>query len=253
MPLILSGLMLTAIQATAQEVGLFLWYDTYDWKADDGNIENARLVRQPDGTWQSDVPLTRKNNNRVRITVYAPYDEQASITNYSFSMPEDQSCDEALRKADLQTYSEWYDFDRPDDKLQLQHWFSKVVVKVVPGNGILESDLLNGTLKVRLNNFQTQTEIDFSRRSYSTPSSPTTIIPHKLDELTYEAIFVPWFKTSIVSVIWNNMEYNYDCILMRSNRQYNITVTIGKKNQGGIDIGIDDWENSGEDYGGTVN
>ena len=56
-----------------------------------------------------------------------------------------------------------------------------------------------------------------------------------------------------LAIIWNNTEYSVSLDnYFDKGKLYTLSATL-KKKEGGLDISIGDWEDSGEDFGGTVN
>lgn len=259
--LLLLGLFLTGMSTTVstQEVGLYMWYGA---SQPSGNyVDNLRMVMATDGSWSSDRPLLWKNTeNKACMALYTPYDPNISnAEDYQFMVPEDQSTAEALQKADLQyTSCFWVTPSQGRPTATLRHLFSKVVMKVKASGSVSEKDLCEAGIQIRLKGVTTVAQVNLLWGSaYDKGTRNKTIIPYQKDALTWEAILPPQYLYGdcVLSMTMNNSPFTYSISdwNMESGRVYILTITVNDLGQGGMNIGIEGWEDNGEDYGGTVN
>ena len=126
------------------------------------------------------------------------------------------------------------------------------MVKVTPGDGFTEEELKQGDLSVRIKDVRTQAKINLGNGEISSSGTTTNIKTYSAEPLSCSAVVVPQ-DVKELSVVWNNMEYTLDFYrYCGGGKQYSFTITL-KKTSGGINVSIDGWEDSGEDFGGTVN
>ena len=170
-----------------------------------------------------------------------------------FTVKADQTTAEAQAASDFYyggTYANPQQNGFPS--LSLRHLLSKIVVKIVAGSGFKENELDNSDLSVRIKDVHTRAKIDLYEGQVNAAGQSASIKTYAEDALTFSAIVVPQ-RVANLSVVWKNTEYilsfDRDC---SSNMVYTLTATL-KKTATGIDISISDWEDSGEDFGGTVN
>lgn len=217
--------------------------------------DNVCLTSDGKGGWTTDARLTWKDKeNWADFYCYAPYVANADNPRVMFfSVKTDQTTAEAQAASDFfygRTNGNPQNSGFP--KLSMRHLLSKIVVKVVAGAGFTESELKSGGLSVRVKNVYTEARIDLKEGRLSPSGSSAAIKALAEDDLTFSAIIVPQ-EVYNLAVIWNNREYvlalNRNC---GSGWTYTLTATL-KKSSGGIDISIGDWEDSGVDFGGTVN
>lgn len=229
-------------------------YMTYGKLASSGNyIDNACLIYDGNKGWTSEKSLFWKTpNDWAHFYCYAPYN--ANVTNARaiyFTVNTDQTTSEAQAASDFlygEVYASPIQSDLPNPSMR--HLLSKIVIKVVTGTGFTENELKDG-LSVRIKNVCTQAKIDLYGGGVNTAGQSANIKAYAEDAYTFSAIVVPQ-QIENLSVVWNNTEYilsfNRACC---SGMVYTLTATL-KKTSGGIDISIGGWEDSGEDFGGTV-
>lgn len=236
-------------------VGLYM---VYDEMIGTGNyIDNLSLTSNSQGDWSPESTIYWKDNNSAASFIgYAPYSGSVSnALSYGFSVLQDQSTADAVNASDFV----WgkLSAQEPTDRmlnLTLNHIMSRVVVIVAPGEGFTQDELKNGTLSVKLDGMKTNANINLSDGTIQATGSVSTIKPCKENDLHYTAIVVPQTvnSTGIVTVTWNGGDYILTRgITFEPGKSYSLTVNL-KKTQGGINVGIGDWEDAGEDYGGTV-
>ena len=238
------------------KIGLYMVYG--DMKGSGNYLNNISLTNNGDGNWTAARNIYWKDNNTAASFIgYAPFD--GSISNafeYEFSVRTDQSTTQALESCDFL----WgkVTAQEPTENsidMMLTHILSRVVVKVSPGDGFTEDELKSGNISVRLNGFCTNAVINLFDGVFSDCSSVAAITPCKEDDLQYTAIVIPQTiaNSGIVTISINGSDYTLTRDLtVISGKRYTLTVTLNKS-QGGINVGIGDWEDDGEDYGGTVN
>lgn len=241
--------------AAGSTVGVYMAYDGL--RSADNYLDNLQLTAQADGTWQSAEPIYwRDNETPAGFYAYYPYaDNVENARALNFSVREWQGTRDEVTASDLlwgraegqQPTSEAVD-------LTLNHLLSSVIIRVVPGEGFKEGEVTDGNIQVQLCGVQTQAQVDLSNGDIRLLGPNVDITPCPLGNLTYQCIVVPQQLgvSNIVRLQWNGQEYALRrAITFEGRKQYTLTVTMNKT-QGGINIGIGDWEVIDEDFGGTV-
>lgn len=237
-------------------VGLYMVYG--DMQQTGNYLNNITLTNDGGGTWTPDEAIYWKDNETAASFVgYAPYSDAVSnALSYSFSVQTNQSSAKAVEASDFlwgkvtsQTPT------GKDVNLMLNHLLSRVTVRLAAGDGFTESDLLTGKVTVKLDGLCTSALINLSDGSLSNASQVASITPCKDNDLEYSAIVIPQTtqKADIVTITLNGIDYTLtrNGLTFVSGKHYTMTVTL-TKSQSGISIGIGEWEDSGEDFGGTV-
>ena len=238
--------------AKGSQAGMYMAYGEL---AASGNfLDNVCLTSDGNDGWTSEALLLWKNKKDwADFYCYAPYDTNIKNARAMyFTVKTDQTTAEAQAASDFYYGRTNASPQNGFPSLSLQHLLSKIVVKIVAGSGFKENELDNSDLSVRIKNVYTQAKIDLNEGHLNAVGQSASIKAYAEDALTFSAIVVPQ-RVANLSVVWKNTEYilsfDRDC---SSNKVYTLTATL-KKTATGIDISIGDWEDSGEDFGGTVN
>ncbi len=229
-------------------------YVAYDGLKSSGNyIDNACLTF--DGTkWNAEKVLIWKDNNTgADILAYYPYVE--SVTNAKavpFTVMTDQSNNEAYTASDFLYGTSW---SNPNDEglpqPVLHHRMANIVVNVKAGNGFTEDELKQGNLSVHVKNVYLKANVNLENGDVMASGFVGSIKAYATDALSFSAIVVPQ-EVKKLTVVWNNVEYDLGFSkYCEKGRLYTLTATL-KKTSGGISVTIGGWEDSGEDFGGTV-
>lgn len=229
-------------------------YVVYDGLKPSGNyIDNACLTF--DGSkWNSEKTLVWKNKNTsAAFLAYYPYNEIVkNAKSLPFTVKKDQSSKEAYTASDFLYGKSWTNPRNGFPKPVLHHGMANIVVKVKAGDGFTEEELKQGNLSVYVKNVYMQANVNLENGEVKASGSVSSIKAYTTSDLSFSAIVVPQ-EVRKLSVVWNNVEYDLGFIkYCERGKLYTITATL-KKTSGGISVTIDGWEDSGEDFGGTVN
>lgn len=242
--------------AVGESIGLYMAYGNL---ASAGNyVDNLKLTKLSNDTWLTDYALYWKNNSlNANMIGYAPYDANINdALHYPFSVCVNQSDVVAINASDfLWGMLPNHAPTSEEINLTLNHLFARVIVKLTPGNGLTEEDLLNGTISVQINGTYTNALINLGDGSITTTGTSGSITLYHEGDLTYSAIVVPQHvaRTGIITVVWNGVTYTLTReMTFDSDKQYTITIALNKT-PGGFNISIGGWDDSGEDFGGVVN
>ena len=236
--------------------GIYMVYGG-EMRSTDNYLNNLQLTVGADGTWQpAETIYWRDNQTQASFYAYYPYTgELEDARSLSFSVREQQTTADALRASDLL----WgrAEAQQPTSNavdLTLNHLLSNVIVRVVPGEGFKDGEVTDQNIQVKLCGVLTQARVDLSNGEVRLFGSTGDITPYPLGNQTYQCIVVPQQVGihNLVTLQWNGQEYTLRrAFTFESGKQYTLTLTMNKT-QGGINIGIGDWEIVDEDFGGTV-
>ena len=240
------------ILAKGTQAGLYMRYG--DMKSSGNYVDNACITSDGNGGWTTGAKLTWKDENTsADFSCYAPYNSEVKdALALSFSIREDQSTSEAQAASDFLYGSAYLSPQSKAYNLSLHHHFARVMIKLSAGEGFTEEELTEGELGVRIKDVCTKAKINLENGDVEATGTTASIKPLPEGTLTFSAIIIPQ-QVKKLAVIWNNVEYN--ALLdhyFDKGKSYTLSATL-KKKEGGLDISIGDWEDSGEDFGGTVN
>ncbi len=240
------------ILAKGTQAGLYMRYG--DMKSSGNYIDNACITSDGNGGWTTDAKLTWKDDETwADFCCYAPYNSELKDAHaLSFSIREDQSTTEAQVASDFLYGSVYLSPQSDAFNLSLHHHFARVVIKLSAGEGFTEEELTKGELGVRIKDVCTKAKINLENGDIETTGTIASVKPLPEGALTFSAIIVPQ-QMKKLAIIWNNTEYSVSLDnYFDKGKLYTLSATL-KKKEGGLDISIGDWEDSGEDFGGTVN
>lgn len=222
--------------------------------ASGNQVDNMRATYN--SGWQTDAPIYWKDNKTAAdFYVYYPY--MASISNVnavSFALRTNQST-EADYKANDFLWGKTAGQTPTENAVSIQtrHLMSKIIIKLVPGDGFTAESLAAAGPVVRINDVQTQATIDLANGQVSPSGSATTVQPYNTNN-SWVAFLVPQTagSTQLISVTVEDKTYNLNQVhTFVSGRADTFTVTV-KKTSSGINVGIDGWTSEDVDYGGVA-
>lgn len=240
--------------AKGKQAGVYVAYGNL--KATGNYVNNVPLTSDGKGGWTSGTTLKWKSTDEsANFFAYAPYNAAIQdALGVMVSTQLDQTTEEGLVASDFLWESRGISPSNEYPKLSLHHQFSRLIVNVAAGSGFTEDELKQGSLSVRVKNVYVNARFRLSDGRIDVGNTLGTIRAFKEGPLTYSAIVIPQEQgNSSIAVVWNNTEYpvtlgrNYD-----RGKQYQLTATLRKTSGGGIQITIGGWDDTGEDYGGTV-
>lgn len=232
------------------KVGVYVAYDGL--KSSGNYIDNVCLIF--DGSqWNSENVLQWKDSyTSAAFLAYYPYVEDVKDARaVPFTLKKDQSIKEAYVASDFLYGNSWSHPVGGFPKPVLHHGMTNIVVNVKAGDGFSEDELKQGNLSVHVNNVYMQANVNLENGEVRTSGSIGSIKAYATSALSFSAIVVPQ-EIRKLTVVWNNVEYDLGFSkYCDRGRLYTLTATL-KKTSGGISVTIGGWEDSGEDFGGTV-
>ena len=236
--------------AKGSKAGVYVAYD--DLKSSGNYIDNACLTF--DGTkWNSENVLQWKDGyTSAAFLAYYPYNENVKNAKaLPFTVKTDQSTKEAYSASDFLYGNSWSHPVGGFPKPVLHHGMTNIVVNVKAGDGFSEDALKQGNLSVHVKNVYMQANVNLENGEVNASGSIGSIKAYATSTLSFSAIVVPQ-EVRKLTVVWNNVEYDLGFSkYCDRGRLYTLTATL-KKTSGGISVTIGGWEDSGEDFGGTV-
>lgn len=228
-------------------------YMAYDGLKSAGNFVDNACLTFDGSSWSATRELYWKDHETsAAFLAYYPYVERVSDAKaMPFSVKADQSTQSAYAASDFLYGQTWTNPVDGFPKPVLHHGLANIVVNVRAGDGFTEDELKRGNLNVYVKNVYMRATVNLENGEVRSSGGVGTIKAFASSALSFSAIAVPQ-EIRKVSVVWNNVEYDLgfskNC---ERGRRYSMTATL-KKTSGGISVTIGGWEDSGEDFGGTV-
>lgn len=208
-----------------------------------------------DGTWAPASTIYWKDDTTpADFYCYYPYSTPADLTAHAFSVKADQSA-LASYKASEFLYGKAVKVSPTANAVNIttKHLFSCAVINVAAGNGFTEESLAAANVSVKLNGCKTGASINLKDGTVTATGETGSILPLK-EEKQYKALIVPQTVQvgNLITATVDGREYNLSKeFTFEGGKRHLFTVTVSKTSNG-INVGIGDWEDGGEDNGGTA-
>ena len=138
-------------------------------------------------------------------------------------------------------------------QIMTNHALSKLVISVLPGKGYDDASLAQESISVTVCGLRTGCSLDLRTGKVTETGSVGEITPLK-DGNVWKALVVPQKVTDVELVKLNVGGIPYSLVqtaVFESGMQYSCSIKVNRLGEG-VNIGIGEWEDSGIDYGGTV-
>lgn len=221
-----------------------------------GNYVDNRKYTYTGSGWTAESPLYWKDENtNADFYAYYPYASVHDATELVVEVKNDQSAladyissDFLWGKAENQSPNVGTVY------IMLSHVMSQAVLKIKPGAGFTEEELIDANPQVQFYSLKNQAIFNIGTGELSDSDGAYSLTPYKVADLEYKAIVLPQTleEAQLVEVKINNISYYLTrSMTFESGKQYTFTITI-QKTSGDIEIGIGSWDVVDEDFGGVV-
>lgn len=247
---------------SGETVGLFMverndWGGQQELAWENALVRNMRLTEQ-NGTWTPANPIYWGDRS-ADFHAYWPYDSSLSVSNFGnvvFNTYADQENESAYKRSDF-LFGSSLNLAKgtAEVDITLHHLVSMLEITIEAGEGVDAAELGGSDLKVNIGGVCISGKIDFSKGKITASGSKSTVKALRTDALSYRALLIPQTVSSyddFITVSWGEKRYTLRRdVTLEANKKHHATVTI-KRSSSGISIGIGAWEESDEDFGGTV-
>lgn len=186
---------------------------------------------------------------------YYPYVKEVSdITALGFSVKEDQSALADYKASEL-LWGKAEDAKPSADpvKITVNHALSNMIIYLTPGSGYTEETLAAEKPTVEITGVKTGAKINLSTGEVTAEGNPKNIKPYK-ESNYWRALVVPQdiIGTQLINVTVGSDTYTLNqTVTFESNKQHKCTLKVNRIEEG-VNIGIEGWESSDTDFGGTL-
>lgn len=236
----------------SDQVGVYVVNEPESLQPTGNHVDNMRFTY--DGSWNPDTPIYWKNKTtRAEFYCYYPYNSSISdLDAYRFTVNTDQTSDDNYKSSDF-LWGKTEKVSPTEDavSITMRHLMSKVIVRLVAGNGYNDEDMCNAS--VAICGLKASALINLTNGKVTADGDMADIYPGLEDDIR-RAIVIPQSveSTDLIKVSIDDKTYILNqSVTFESGKQHTCTITVEKTNQG-INIGIGGWESVEEDFGGTV-
>lgn len=242
------------------KVGLYVVNGGNGLSNSGNHVDNMGFTYDGYSTWTPDTPIYWANQyTPATFYCYYPYIEgPTSVFSVYHYTKADQSTLEWYKASEfLWGKAESIYPTSEAVSITTYHMMANMVINLKPGKGFTEESLASADKEVRIHNMLNGMCIDLpSGIGYATNDRPD-IAPYNVEGNTYRALVVPQTinaYTDLVTIKIADVTYTFTTdrdISLQSNTRAKFTITIDKINNG-VNVGIGEWVDDGEDYGGIA-
>lgn len=235
---------------TGDRIGVFMEYP------EGYSLNNQQYTLTAKGTWTSSSRHWWKDETTpADFYCYHPYQSLDPDTQtIAFSVAEDQSthsafsCSDILWGSNLQV--------KPTEgtvELMTKHLNGQIIIELIPGTGYDSASLSRAIEQVHFNNVLTDAVLNLKSGEYRTIGSSCDIVPQR-EGLTLRALLPPQSidNAILMTITVDGLDRTLTAsVEIESSIKKKCRVTINKVSEG-INVWISGWEDSEEDFGGTL-
>ena len=224
---------------------------------DTNNYVNNLLMNYGNGSWIPSASVYWQDTNvNADFYAYAPFKEDVTDARAMVHcVATDQTSEEAFHRSDL-LWGAALGQSPLDGKfsLMLTHQLSLLTVVVTAGTGFSEGELTTENVAITIGGSKTLGIIDLQNGTVSATGEVADVKCYNNGDLSYRAVLLPQQIpfADFIQVEWNGNRYTIQqSFKLEAKKQYRLTIKLNKS-QEGLDVGIDGWDDDGEDLGGTA-
>lgn len=240
---------------TGDKVGIYMVNQPFQLKSKGNHIDNACFTFNG-SEWESAQEFYwLDNETRADFYCYFPHREKTvnALQPIQSNALQDQNSEVGYKASDY-LWGKAKDIAPTSDPvvLNLRHIMSCIQVSLKAGTGWSSEELKNA--QVSLHGLMTSASFSLKDGSISANGSRNTILPLKTSDGNFRALVPPQKieDSELVTIRLGGKEYKLKTsVSLESGKMHSCTITVNRIGEG-IFIGIDPWEDAGEDFGGSV-
>ncbi len=240
---------------TGDKVGIYLVNRPLQLKSKGNHIDNACFTFSG-SEWKSAQDFYwLDSETRADFYCYFPHREMITdaLQPVKANALQDQSS-EADYKASDYLWGKAEDIAPTSDPvvLNLRHVMSCIQVSLKAGTGWNDEELKNA--QVSLHGLMTSASFSLEDGSISANGGRNTVIPFKTSDRNFRVLVPPQIieDSELVTIKLGNKEYKRKTsVTLESGKIHRCSIVVNRIGEG-IYIGVDPWEDAGEDFGGPV-
>ena len=243
------------------KVGLYVVNEGYSLSDSGNHVDNMGFTYDDYSTWTPDEPIYWANQyTPATFYCYYPYIEGTpSVYSVNHYTQADQSSLDGYKASEF-LWGKVESIYPTSEAVSIttNHMMANMVINLKPGKGFTEESLASADKEVRIHNMLNGMCIELSSGTGNAFNERPDIAPYNVEgNNTYRALVVPQTinaYTDLVTIKIADVTYTFTTdrdISLQSNRRAKFAITIDKINNG-VNVGIGEWEEDGEDYGGIA-
>ncbi|MGM9791452.1 MAG: fimbrillin family protein [Candidatus Cryptobacteroides sp.] len=219
-------------------------------------LDNRKYTLNANGSWVTGSQHWWKDETTpADFYCYHPYKSlDPDAQTVEFSVAKDQTTHEAFSGSDILWGSKLQ--VKPTEgtvELMTGHLNGQIIIELIPGTGYDSTSLSRAIEQVHFNNVLTDAVLNLKSCEYRSTGSSTDIIPQR-EGLTLRALLPPQSidNALLMTITVDGLDRTLTAsVEIESNIKKKCRVTINKVSEG-INVGIGGWEDSNQDFGGTL-
>lgn len=219
-------------------------------------LDNQQYTLTPGNTWATSSQKWWKDETTpADFYCYHPYKTLGKeAETIDFSLAKDQSSHEAFSQSDVLWGCNLH--VKPTDgtvELITKHLNGQIIIELLPGTGYDANSLSEAIEQYRFNSVLCDAVLDLKSGEYLAAGEPCELIPQR-EGLTLRALLPPQSINNalLMTITVDGLDRTLTAsVEIESNIKKKCRVTINKVSEG-INVGIGGWEESEEDFGGTL-
>ena len=142
-------------------------------------------------------------------------------------------------------------------RIGAKHVMCLITINLVVGNGFTNATLAAAKISVKVNKLKTKATANLATGALTAIGDDTDIIPFKVANNSYKAIVVPQAvgEGNLITINVDGRDFNLpktsNFTGFEAGKKHNFNVTLSKTSNG-VNVNITEWEDDGNDYGGTA-
>ena len=219
-------------------------------------LDNQQYTLTSGNTWATSSQKWWKDETTpANFYCYHPYKSLGqNAETVEFSIAQDQSTHSAFSQSDvlwgcnLQVQPTESTVD-----LITRHLNGQIIIELIPGTGYDASSLAKAIGQYSFHSLLCDAVLNLKSGEYRTTGTPCDIVPYR-EGLTLRALLPPQSISNaiLLTITVDGLERTLTAsVEIESNIKKKCRVTINKVSEG-INVGIGGWEESEEDFGGTL-
>lgn len=210
-------------------------------------------------TWAPDAPIYwADQHTKADFYCYYPYAAEAySPEAHPIAVVGDQSTLESYKASEFM----WGKVEgvSPTEEavaITTYHAMANMSIYLKAGKGFTEDSLAVATKDVSIHNVMTNGTLNLSTGDVTALGDCASVVPYDMGDY-YRALIVPQTvaaATELITIEIAGVTYTFKSgkdITLKSNKRAKFTITINKINNG-VNVGVGEWEEDDEDYGGIA-
>ncbi len=240
---------------TGDKVGIYIVNQPLQLKSKGNHIDNARFTFSG-SEWKSAQEIYwLDNETRADFYCYFPHREKTvnALQPIQSNALQDQSSEAGYKASDyLWGKAEGISPTSNPVVLTLRHIMSCIQVSLKAGTGWSPEELKNA--QVSLHGLMTSASFSLKDGSISANGGRNTVLPFKTSDGNFRVLIPPQKveDSELITIKLGHKEYKHKTsVSLESGKIHRCSIVVNRIGEG-IYIGVDPWEDAGEDFGGSV-